>query len=976
MTALIGLLFFLSGAIGLGYEIVWIKILTLHFGNSAWSVSAVVGAFMLGLGLGSWQAERLSFFSRRPLRVYAYLEIGIALFGLVSIPVFENIDHLLGAVYHVLENHFIVFILFRLVVAFAVLIIPTFLMGASLPVLVKFFLRMKGITQTVGFLYGINTLGAAVGTFLTGFFLLPALGARSSLLVLAAIGVLIGMAAIALSNNLNDGASHEETIASRHRSVPWAIYMAAFCGGFIGIFYEVGWTRLFVPIIGSSTYAFSIILLTFLIGIGLGGLLVTRNPFVVAANAGLAGALIVTTSLLAVCGIFIVNYLPAAFISMAVFFHGNIALFFGAQIILTGLLMFLPTLLLGATLPLCMSGVEGSVGRVYAANTAGSILGSLAAGFIFLPMLGVRLSILLMSAAVLIVGLLLVWFDRVLSQRIKQAIVLWGVALGAVLFLFRPTIDMAHLQRGFFRRILKQPPVTDNTKPYQLFLRDGITSTVSVYRTADVTWLNVNGKTDASTTVDNYSQFLIAHLPLMFNPKAKAVCIIGYGSGATVNAAAGYPVEKIDVVELEPAVLQTSPYFERLNDNILSDPRVRVHLEDGRTFLKYRQEQYDTIISEPSNPWIAGVASLFTREFYRDSKKRLSPGGVFCQWIQQYEVSDETRNVMLNTLADEFKYVHLFHQSGDLVVVASDQPMRTDPSLVDNLFKRSGVKKTLEQLNIHDKYALFIGYLGSFPEDRSMYHADPRNTDDNHWLEFRAPIEMYSGAEPVLHPLPSDILLNRYRTVFYSGISSETVSIGLAQAVYTLRPYASGRIDSMKAFVTSDSGRRQMKELYGAAIAKSDRDARRPAALETAGSLVMVGKYDEALNILKEFATSDNRESIVFRIQGDAYFNLRKLNEARQSLRRALELNPNDYSAGVTYGVLHFLSNQNNEGEQLLLRAIQLNPYYVPARSNLAIHYVLTKQMEKLSTLTIDSKRVLSRNQFAEYTGVLQGNLR
>lgn len=982
MTSLIGLLFFFSGAIGLGYEIVWIKILSLHFGNSAWSISAVVAAFMAGLGLGSWQAGRAARNVSRPLRAYAWLEFGIALFGLLSIPVFEHYDRFMAPLYVLLENHPVLFVLARLVLAFAVLIVPTFLMGASLPVLVQGLSAKGRFERVVSFLYGINTLGAAGGTLVTGFFLLPHAGIRFTLCLLAAGGFLIGALAWGVSRNAGvarpRGAKKPLRSALPFR-LPWSVLVAAFVSGALGIFYEVGWARLLVPIIGSSTYAFSIILITFLIGIGLGSLVVGEIKSFSKAAEGFIGVSIALTALTAVAGLFVVDHLPYFFVNLVALAKQNMPLFFMAQCVLAGSLMFLPTFFLGVTLPLCMAylsdpangAVEG-VGRVYAVNTIGSILGSLLAGFVFLPYVGVRLSVLIISGGGLIIGLVLFYRESRVPLRIRQAGTLL-IAFAAVgLYALKPVFDVANLQRGYFRAVQAHPVIPSGALPDLLFIRDGVTSTVSVFRSPETTILVVNGKPDASTTGDLGAQYLIGHMPLAFNPSAKKACVIGYGSGATVNAVAGYPVEKIDVVELEPAVLEASPFFESVNDNVLADPRVHVHVEDGRTFLKYRKDIYDVIISEPSNPWIAGIGSLFTTEFYGDVKRRLSPDGVFCQWIQDYEVSDETRNAMLNTLADVFPSIHLFHQKGDLIVVASNGPVRVAPPELAKRHDLPGVKKTLGRLNIKTPFEFFIGYLASFPEDRPLYASPYRNTDDNLWLEFRAPLEMYRGASATLSPLPPALVFERFRALLFDGMPADGLALGLAEALYQLRPYAAYRIEAMRPFVSSPSIRRRLDQLVAAAGEKKKTIERTQDAVLKATGYLSDGKPQAALDVLNDLVHVDSRENTVYRLRGEAFFQLRKMDEAKASYRRAIELNPDDYVAHALLGIACLITRDEAAGEKSLQNAVQLNPGYLPARVNLGIRYVLTNRERELERLTADSRKFLSKEKYAEYVRLLQ----
>ena len=407
---------------------------------------------------------------------------------------------------------------------------------------------------------------------------------------------------------------------------------------------------------------------------------------------------------------------------------------------------------MGATLPLGIAAWRNeissdgwAVGGIYAANTAGAILGSVLAGFALLPWLGatdlVRFSSVLGMAAALV--LLLV--DQ--SDPFKRRLTLAAVAAASLVpfLLASPDTDITNLQRGVFRRV-QSGGTAAQAKTTLLFAREGTNATVTVFRTPNSTVLKVNGKADASTGSDMDHQYLIGHLPMFLHPDPQKVCIIGYGSGATVHAVATHPrVSTVDVVEIEQAVVDASPYFESINHDVLKDPRVMLYTEDGRNFLRHRQTVYDVIVSQPSNPWIAGVSSLFTTEYYQAVQSRLAPDGVFCQWMQSYETSAETIGAILNTLASEFSHIAVFSVAGHLICLASQQPFSGTASHDAKLFSAPAVQASLKRIHITNPFDLFASAHMSHPRNADAFHSAVTNTDDNLWLEYRAPIEMYRG---------------------------------------------------------------------------------------------------------------------------------------------------------------------------------------------------------------------------------------
>ena len=397
--ALASLLFLLSGATSLAYEVAWVKLLTLHMGSASWSIATVLASFMAGLGSGSaWAGRRAERF-RRPLLTYGLIELGIAAFGALSAPFLRYTSQILDPLYGLIDGQFALFLFLQFLVSFFSLAIPTFLMGASLPILITALAQQDTFRQRVALLYGINTLGAALGTLAAGLFLLPALGIASTMWVTAGAGVLVAVGAFALDRQSLPSDSVTEPVVEAERAAPlphillWTIGLA----GSLGVGYQIAWTRLLVPVVGSSVYAFTIILTTVLLGIGVGALLAALPRLqtlsyhrAVAAAMGLGACSSVT-------GLFAVNRLPDMFAALAQWGGDTTWLLFLCQGVLTACVLFIPACSLGAALPLGIAGwrsAAGStgwaVGGMYAVNTLGAIVGSLLAGFVLIGRLGLE----------------------------------------------------------------------------------------------------------------------------------------------------------------------------------------------------------------------------------------------------------------------------------------------------------------------------------------------------------------------------------------------------------------------------------------------------------------------------------------------------------------------------------------------------------------------------------------------------------
>jgi len=937
-------LFVLSGACGLAYQVVWVKLLALQFGSSAWSISTVLAAFMAGLGLGSWWAGRRADKIGRPFLVYGLLELGIALFGLISIPVLDRLDLLVAPLYLMLQGHFAVFVLIRFLLSFVLLIGPTVLMGASLPVLVVGLARRGNFQQTVGLLYGFNTLGAALGVIVTGFVLLPLIGLAGTIGVSVGVGFLVVAIALAWDYQAGRADSEPATETEPASSPPLEVLPAAPTGkvgglhialmiaGALGIYYEIIWTRLLASIVGSSTYAFSIILTTFLLGIAIGGLL-AGGPLAPSRGRRVwLGLLMAFSSLTVVAGLFLINSLPEMFLGIARNSQGRLWYLFLSQGVVSGSLVILPTIAMGVTLPLAIAtyraetGASGeAVGGLYAANTMGGILGSVLAGFICLPWLGVQQSIVAGGVLGLLVAVGLVLSERSVALGRRLLLGAGLVGMLGLLVGVTPKLDQHHLQFGIFRKILKTKKVIEEG-PDLLFIRDGTSSTVSIFRDDATTFLKVNGKTDASSRDDLPTQYLLGHLPLLLCQSPKKVCVIGYGSGATVRAVAAYPVTQIDVVELEQVVIDTSHYFRAINDDVLDDKRVALHLEDGRSFLRYRRTMYDVIISEPSNPWVVGVSALFTTEYYQMVKARLAPGGRFCQWIQSYEISSGTLRVMLSTLAEVFPHLQLFRLEGDLICVAANGPIRADPARLARGFKLPAVRQTLERIRIRNPYELFMSYNATFPAAREQFASDIRNRDGNLWLEYRAPIEMYRGTTGAeIKVISADKMLEGYGRYFFPGSNRDELAIQIASSVARLAPEQHRWIVDLLPLVKRHSARMRIRQLIEQAEKRWMLIKLNPSRIAQAlKQLKEEGLAHNVVQKMQAVLVGEPRNFKALRLLAEAEIQLKRHTSAVRHLRAAIALYPLDFIAQTHLGLLL-------DDPEILDRALEINPTYLPA---------------------------------------------
>ena len=741
--------------------------LTQIFGNTTHAIATVLSAFMAGLALGSYLFGRLVDTRRNALLAYGLLEGGVGLYGLMVPTLFALTQRAYASLYGLMDVSFAAFSVILFFLSFVVIVIPTALMGATLPVLSRFCVtQVASLGRRVGDLYAINTLGAVMGCALTGFLLISELGLRGTVRLGAcvnlAIAVIIVILAVLLRGQhfrleaLSDQPPAPPTAAPDRSLLDLALLVSFGLSGAAAMVYENAWTRALTLVIGMSTYSFSVMLTTFLVGLGLGSLLYAR--WWGTREVGVAGfgvlQLLIALSSLATIPLF--ERLPLLFLRLRFGFGDSFPQFLTIQMLLSALVMIVPTLLLGAAFPAVaslytrtLSAVGRSVGTAYASNTLGAIVGAFLGGFLFIPTIGVQHSIALGVVVNAVVGVLLVAVDVHVQpgRRLLTAAIMLAVSASA--FLGFGTWNKGVMTSGvaLYAHNYAELP-TDAlrrewmTRDDMLFYREGLTATISVHRSAgsDYLYEKTNGKVDASYG-DSPTQLMVGYLPMVFNPRAKRVLVIGMGSGMTGKAVAAFPVEQLEVAEIEPAVIEGARFFGEKNGHIHADPRVRFIHADGRNYLLAARKQYDVIISEPSNPWIAGVGNLFTREYYQLALRHLTEGGLFGQWMQTYAMAPEDLRMVYRTFAEVFPDVSLWAvNESDILLIGTAWPQRLRyADLRAALVGRSVAQQDLRSLGFQDAYSLLAMYLMPKSALWQMAGQADVNLDDLPRLEFSAP---------------------------------------------------------------------------------------------------------------------------------------------------------------------------------------------------------------------------------------------
>ncbi|MCC7386825.1 MAG: fused MFS/spermidine synthase [Deltaproteobacteria bacterium] len=773
---LVSVCFFLSGAAALILQVLWTRMLGHVFGATALAVSTTLTAFMGGLALGAHLAGRIAPRLKRPLLTFALLETGVGLYGLLVpslLALMPAVQRWMGIG---LGTHFIAYSLVRFVIVTLILIVPTTAMGATLPILAEGVVKTgKDVASKVGELFAANTFGAVAGAFSAGFVLIPTFGITVTVRIAAAIDLLVAIAVVSLwriarGERLLLAAARLDTPDAvlamlepapaqdvTPRTQRAALLAFALSGG-AAMSLEVLWTRAIGVVIGASTHAFTLILCTFLVGLSVGAAWMTRRIDRVTDPVRKLAWVQVAVGVLAMLGTVLVDRMPHLLAAAARSRDVTMSFIYFSNFAIAALVMLPAALALGTVMPLVVRilAPEGAdhagpiVAKAYTLNTLGAIVGSFAGGFVLLPMLGVEHGLALAAAINLAVGALLALAR---PERVWRAPIV--AAIAGVTLLLLPKWDVPSWTAGMFRFYLPRNVYTAGWewKGKLLYHRDGIASTVTVEgaEDGDGVSLKVNGKVDASDYGDMPTQILSGLLPILAHPQAERVLVIGFGSGVTSGAVLEAPVKSLDLVEIESAVLEASrQYFAHVNHDPFEDPRFRAIVDDGRNYLLSRDQLYDVIISEPSNPWMSGAASLFTADFFRIARARLAGEGVFLQWLQLYELAPENIQTLFSTFRSVFPYVAVFSpsaRSNDTLVLGGNQPIRLDRGRIAAALEDPRLGPELHRAEIYapeDFLGLFLAGQGEVDE---LVKDGRINTDDNARIEFAAPRDLLEYAQ-------------------------------------------------------------------------------------------------------------------------------------------------------------------------------------------------------------------------------------
>jgi len=817
--------FFLSGAAALVYELLWFRMLGHIFGSTATAAATLLAAYLFGLGLGAWIFGRISDRLRRLALAYVLIEAGIGVYGLISHGLLQRGAALYAGAHASAAGDPAKLLALRFAISFLLIVVPTTLMGGTFPLMVHLLRqaaarRRKGGAATreedaaatgaaTARSYAANTAGAAVGAFALPLLLLPQLGIARSLAVAAAANLTAAACAwiyarragvgdpapvpsrAQLAGDPGDPGGVAPEAAPGRASLPWSLLAGFLLSSFAALSLETAWARHFGIFFGTQIHTFAFILCAYLTGLFLGGAAYARF----AARGTPAATLLRAGFLIAALSVGVtvpfLDRLPTPQILLMSALGVSNANFMATSALETFALVLPPALGFGLAFPAMVGLLAGrgrrtgaSVALAYAVNTLGTTLGAIGSGFWLIPAVGTQRTLEL-SVLLVAVGLALAAREgRSAAPGPRGRLLAYGVPAAFLLLLALPRWDW-RFAHGMYSR----DPVTfvQNYRTGELeqaiatwrvsFLDEGTEATVSVleFGGAGRRSMYINGKPDASNIPDDMVvQRLLGLVPPLFHPDPKDALVIGLGSGTTVASLARYPLARIESAEIAPGVARAArEHFADVNEGIFADPRVSLLLDDGRNYLHFQPDaSYDLIISEPSNPWTAGVSALFTDEFFAEAKRKLRPGGVLCQWFHYYNMSFEHIQLIIRTFTRHFPETAVLvaigeRPTGDLLMIGAKDRLQMaylpdDPALPER------VRAAFAEIRNPTAEELLRG-LSAGPEDAvTLAGRGPVNTDDRPVLEFEAPADRF---EPSFLPNLGALLTATDRTFLPVAVS-------------------------------------------------------------------------------------------------------------------------------------------------------------------------------------------------------------
>ena len=784
-------LFVASGFTGLIYESIWSHYLKHFLGHAAYAQALVLAIFMGGMAIGAWlTGKHLSKWSNL-LVIYAAIECLVGVLGVGFHQIFEYVtavsfDQIIPSLESPKSVH-----IYKWTTAAALILPQSILLGMTFPLMSNGLIRLLPDTKgaTLSMLYFCNSIGAAIGVLVSGFYLIEALGLPGTILTAGLLNILLAIIVYGATK------SHKVTVPeykadTNSSNLPIFFLFAAFITGAASFIYELAWIRMLSMVLGASTHSFELMLSAFITGLAFGGLWISRHIDKFKAPIQVGGYIQILMGIFALATIPFYNVtfdLMGYFIQALKNTAAGYQLYTFSSHLLALLVMLPATFCAGMTLPLFTYILlkrnygEKSIGYTYASNTLGAIVGVAFTIFIGLPVLGIKNSLLLGASLDIVLGLsLIIFFAPQLKIRsfAAPAIIVFSFFVSIIVW---SDFDERRMASGVFRK--GNVSISDNSQV--IFHKDGKTASISVTKDGDNVAIMTNGKPDASIYMsdgdsishDEFTMMLAALIPLSIQPETQTVANIGFGSGLTTHTILASPtVKQVDTIEIESAIIEGANKFRPRVERAYSDERSRIYIEDAKTFFSTYKKKYDLIISEPSNPWVSGVSSLFSKEFYHRITRHLEKDGMLVQWVHLYELNPSLVFSILKALSLHFSNFSIYLTNNlDMIIIAGNGGAIKQPT--NEIFKHESVKNELALLslnNVNDINARFIGNNETFLPLINYFNIGT-NSDYFPVLDLNAPRARFfkSTAGDVVDIIYSPLPITKMLLPHFDQVNSE-----------------------------------------------------------------------------------------------------------------------------------------------------------------------------------------------------------
>lgn len=960
MFILLLIFFLISGACGLIYEIVWQRMLHLVFGTSVYSVATVLTAFMGGLALGSWYFGKKADKSSRPLSLYALLEIGIGISALLIPLMIKAVTVIYIALHRILPQHFTLLTLIKFALCFLILLIPTILMGATLPVASRYIIRNLAVVGgRVGGLYGINTLGAVIGTVAAGFFLIVTLGSNTTTFIAASANIGIGILALILDRTIPSApigqyetANHTEHISVREveeqHSIPRAlILLAVGVSGFCALAYEVFWMRTLTFYGWSSIYAFPTMLASFLCGSALGSLFITwfadRRRFT-PIFYGILQIVIALAALFTIWEFTAIGDFAYRIWRLA---EPGWYSFVRAGFVVAILTIFIPAFLMGMVIPLAvrlytrkLQKLGSAIGSVYAINTIGAVLGSFFAGFIFIPLIGITVSILIVTALNLVNGTLILMYGPL--TRWKWARPLTAVASAMILIVgivFVPKDRPITFYSPFFRSLERGDQI--------LFYEEGMGGTVSVrqffphiydngqYKVIEVDGINVAGTSPMIRT----TQKIQGHMPLILykafaRTDPQYAFILGLGTGESSYSITLHSIKRLDCLEIVPAERPANVHFHDINNKIFENPKFNLTIEDARNFLFTTTTRYDVIESDSVHPEVN--ITTYTKEYFEICRDRLTERGIFSTWIPLFNLTEDNLKIMMKTLHEIFPHIMVWYtpnyQNKHALLMGSKTKLSLDVGMLQEELSKPEISASLAEIGITSAQDLLSTFMFDESAIAEYIETSLVNDDSHMYLPHFLPRQQKTH-DLTVHP-NLDIFLNLSTPVLSLLEPSEQLDSSFFD---TLEKKISARNFLIQGVGNFYDGRlQQATEYYRKAhdlfpddpvITYMLNESSIRDHLVRASKLLRKGAMNNAIEACQSALTINPDSAEAHTILGMIYFKAAMYDRSLQSYSKVTEIAPDCAEAYYNMARVYYRTGMHDRAKELCEKALEINPY-------------------------------------------------